>query len=98
MADIVDTGSFNTLVIAAKAADNGEREHMAIVNYNQTGKYLPPNIVIAGMSFVPGITEVSAEQLIEIRQAIKNDSLLQHYLKQKILILRESINSTSLKG
>lgn len=62
---------------------------MATVNYKQTGKYLPPNIVILGMSFVPGVTEVSWEQLTEIRRFIKSDHLLQHYLKQKILILQD---------
>ncbi len=62
---------------------------MATVNYNQTGKYLPPNIVISGISFVPGVTELEPEQVTEIRQLIKNDPLLQHYLKQKILIIRD---------
>lgn len=62
---------------------------MATVKYKQTGKYLPPNILISGISFVPGITEISGEQLTEIRQLIKSDRLLQHYLEQKILIIQE---------
>jgi hypothetical protein len=62
---------------------------MATVKYKQTGKYLPPNILISGISFVPGITEISGEQLSEIRQLIKSDRLLQHYLEQKILIIQE---------
>jgi hypothetical protein len=62
---------------------------MATVKYKQTGKYLPPNILILGMCFVPGVTEISSEQLTEIRQFIKNDRLLQHYLKQKILIIQD---------
>ncbi|KYC37105.1 hypothetical protein WA1_46590 [Scytonema hofmannii PCC 7110] len=62
---------------------------MATVNYKQTGKYLPPKIFILGICFVPGITEISGEQLTEIRQFIKSDRLLQHYLEQKILILHD---------
>ncbi len=61
---------------------------MPTVNYNQTGKYLPPNIVISGISFVPGVTELEPEQVAEIQQFIKKDPLLQHYLKQKILVIR----------
>ncbi|MFB2772852.1 hypothetical protein ACE1AT_26815 [Pelatocladus sp. BLCC-F211] len=62
---------------------------MATVNYKLTGKYLPPQIFILGICFVPGVTEVSSEQLTEIRQFIKSDRLLQHYLEQKILIIQE---------
>lgn len=62
---------------------------MATVKYQQTGKYLPANILISGICFVPGITEINGEQLTEIRQLIKNDRLLQHYLRQKILIIKE---------
>lgn len=62
---------------------------MATVEYKQTGKYLPPNILILGISFVPGITEISSEQLTEMRHFIKNNRLLQHYVKQKILIIQE---------
>ncbi|WP_322746069.1 hypothetical protein [Nostoc sp. LEGE 06077] len=62
---------------------------MATVKYKQTGKYLPPSILILGMCFVPGETEISSEQLTEIRDCIKNDRLLQHYLKQKILIIQD---------
>ncbi|MBW4432241.1 MAG: hypothetical protein KME28_11035 [Pelatocladus maniniholoensis HA4357-MV3] len=62
---------------------------MATVNYKLTGKYLPPQIFILGICFVPGVTEVSSEQLTEIRQFIKNDRLLQHYLEQKILVIQE---------
>jgi hypothetical protein len=64
---------------------------MATIVYNQTGKYLPPNISILGISFIPGENEVSSEQLTEIRQIIKNDRLLKHYLDQKILILKDSV-------
>jgi hypothetical protein len=66
---------------------NGER--VATVKYKQTGKYLPPSILILGIDFVPGETEISSEQLTEIRQFIKSDRLLQHYLKQKILIIQD---------
>jgi hypothetical protein len=62
---------------------------VATVKYKQTGKYLPPNILILGICFVPGVTEISNEQLVEIRQFIKGDELLQHYLKQKILIIQD---------
>lgn len=62
---------------------------MATVNYKQTGKYLPPNILILGICFVPGITEISSEQLIQMWHFIKTDRLLQHYIKQKILIIQE---------
>lgn len=62
---------------------------MATVKYKQTGKYLPPNILILGICFMPGITEINGEQLTEIRQIIKSDRLLQHYLEQKILIIQE---------
>jgi hypothetical protein len=62
---------------------------VATVNYKLTGKYLPPQIFILGICFVPGVTEVSSEQLTEIRQFIKNDRLLQHYLEQKILVIQE---------
>ncbi|MGJ5676468.1 MAG: hypothetical protein ACR9NN_23180 [Nostochopsis sp.] len=62
---------------------------MATVNYKLTGKYLPPQIFILGICFVPGVTEVSSEQLTEIRKFIKSDRLLQHYLEQKILIIQE---------
>lgn len=62
---------------------------MATVNYKQTGKYLPPQILILGIPFVPGVTEVSSEQLIEIRKFIKSDRLLQHYLEQKILVIQD---------
>ncbi|NWF60486.1 MAG: hypothetical protein HXY43_14790 [Fischerella sp.] len=62
---------------------------MATVNYKLTGKYLPPNISILGICFVPGVTEISSEQVTEIRQFIKTDRLLQHYLEQKILIIQD---------
>ncbi|MBF2003898.1 hypothetical protein ACF3DV_22295 [Chlorogloeopsis fritschii PCC 9212] len=62
---------------------------MATVNYKQTGKYLPPEIFILGICFVPGVTEISSEQLTEIRTVIKSDRLLQHYLEQKILIIKD---------
>ncbi|RAM53389.1 hypothetical protein BLD44_003515 [Mastigocladus laminosus UU774] len=62
---------------------------MAKVNYKLTGKYLPPQIFILGICFVPGVTEVSSEQLTEIRRFIKSDRLLQHYLEQKILIIQD---------
>ncbi|MUG95894.1 hypothetical protein F7734_27500 [Scytonema sp. UIC 10036] len=62
---------------------------MATVNYKLTGKYLPPQIFILGICFVPGVTEISSEQVNEIRQFIKSDRLLQHYLEQKILSIRD---------
>jgi hypothetical protein len=62
---------------------------MATVKYKQTGKYLPPNILISGICFAPGITEITDVKLTEIRQLIKSDRLLQHYLEQKILIIQE---------
>ncbi|MFQ4141662.1 hypothetical protein [Chlorogloeopsis sp. ULAP02] len=62
---------------------------MATINYKQTGKYLPPEIFILGICFVPGVTEISSEQLTEIRTIIKSDRLLQHYLEQKILIIKD---------
>ncbi|WP_460201142.1 hypothetical protein [Scytonema sp. NUACC21] len=62
---------------------------MATLNYKLTGKYLPPQIVILGICFVPGVTEISSEQVNEIRQFIKTDRLLQHYLEQKILSIRD---------
>lgn len=62
---------------------------MATVKYKQTGKYLPPKIFILGICFVPGVTEITNEQLIEIRQFIQTERLLKHYLKQKILIIQD---------
>lgn len=62
---------------------------MGTINYKLTGKYLPPQIVILGICFVPGVTEISSEQVNEIRQFIKTDRLLQHYLEQKILSIRD---------
>jgi hypothetical protein len=66
---------------------NGEL--VATVKYKQTGKYLPPQIFILGICFVPGVTEINSDQLTEIRQFIKSDRLLQHYLEQKILIIQD---------
>lgn len=62
---------------------------MATLNYKLTGKYLPPQIFILGICFAPGVTEISSEQVDEIRRAIKSDRLLQHYLEQKILIIQD---------
>ncbi|KAF3886958.1 MULTISPECIES: hypothetical protein [Nostocales] len=62
---------------------------MATLNYKLTGKYLPPQICILGICFVPGATEISSEQVSEIRKFIKSDRLLQHYLEQKILSIQE---------
>lgn len=62
---------------------------MGTINYKLTGKYLPPQIVILGICFVPGVTEITSEQVNEIRQFIKTDRLLQHYLEQKILSIRD---------
>ncbi|AFY99301.1 hypothetical protein [Calothrix sp. PCC 6303] len=62
---------------------------MATIIYKQTGKYLPPQITILGINFIPGENEVSSEQVTEIRHFIKSDRLLNHYFEQKILTIRE---------
>lgn len=62
---------------------------MATLNYKLTGKYLPAQIFILGICFVPGVTEISSEQVNKIRQFIKTDRMLQHYLQQKILVIRD---------
>ncbi|AKG20928.1 hypothetical protein [Calothrix sp. 336/3] len=62
---------------------------MSTLIYKQTGKYLPPNILILGIAFPPGENEISSEQLVEIRQIIKSDRMLKHYFDQKILSIRE---------
>ncbi|TWH62629.1 hypothetical protein [Dulcicalothrix desertica] len=62
---------------------------MATLNYKLTGKYLPPQIFILGICFVPGVNEISGEQVNEIRKFIKTDRLLQHYLDQKILSIQD---------
>jgi hypothetical protein len=62
---------------------------MATIIYKQTGKYLPPQITILGISFIPGENEVSSEQVTEIRHFIKSDRLLNHYFEQKILTIHD---------